>query len=122
MKSMKHICIVEDNPDLREIFTTVFDTAAYSVQSAVDGQDALELLAHSRPDVLVLDVNMPRVSGLEVLEHVRQEPTLRDIRVVLVTGNTQVQGTPGTEQADLLLVKPVDIHELRTMVERLLVA
>ena len=120
MNAPIRICIAEDNPDARAIFTTAFDSS-FLVHAVADGREALDSLHNMTPDVLVLDVNLPRVSGLEVLRRVRQDAALQKVKVVLVTGNAQVRSQPGVELADLLLLKPVDVFELRTLIERLMV-
>jgi chemosensory pili system protein ChpA (sensor histidine kinase/response regulator) len=118
--SLKKVLIVDDNPDLRAIFARTFDRRHFLVEVAVDGVDAIERLQTELPDVLILDVNMPRLSGFDVLRYVRQNQKTKDIKVVVVTGNCMAIQAPEAEYADLLLVKPVDITELVTLAQRLI--
>jgi CheY-like chemotaxis protein len=90
------------------------------VQVARDGAEALDVLANNCPDVLILDINMPHMSGLEVLSYIRQTPFLRALKVIIVTGNSVAIDHPDAQQADLLLIKPISVNELITMVERLI--
>lgn len=116
---LKKVLIAEDNPDLRFIFARTFDHQHFSVRIAVDGVDALESLQTELPDVVILDINMPRVSGFEVLRYLREHQQTKDIKVVVVTGNTMAMQAPEVEYADLLLIKPVNIADLITLAQRL---
>ncbi len=117
----RRVLIAEDNPDLRQIFTHVFQHHRFSVEIAVDGAEALAFLAASQPpDVLILDVNMPRLSGLEVLAYIRRTPHLKALKVIVVTGNSVAVDHPDAQHADLFLIKPININELITMASRLI--
>ena len=117
--SLKKVLIVDDNPDLRFIFARTFDRRHFSVHVAVDGVEAIESLQAELPDVLILDVNMPRLSGFDVLRYVRQNQRTKDVKVVLVTGNCMAIQEPEAKYADLLLIKPVNIDDLVTLARRL---
>lgn len=114
------ILIAEDNPDLRQIFTVAFTRYHYEVLLAEDGQAALDLLENVKPDLLVLDINMPKVNGLEVLQRVRARPDLKQIKIMIVTGNVIAGNSPEAEAADLLLIKPVGLLDMIKLAERLL--
>lgn len=116
---MKNVLIAEDSPDLREVFAMLFEHHGFEVQLAQDGQAALDLIFELLPDVLLLDINMPRLSGFEVLTRVRGQQATRDIKVIVVTGNTLAMQDERAECADLFLVKPVNIQELVAFTERL---
>jgi CheY-like chemotaxis protein len=118
--TLKKVLIVEDNPDLRFIFARTFDRRHFSVHVAVDGVEAIESLQAELPDILILDVNMPRLSGFDVLRYVRSNPRTRNIKVVMVTGNAMAMQSPEAEEADLLLIKPINIADLITLAQRLL--
>ena len=114
------VLIAEDNPDLRHIFMVAFTRYHYEVLTAEDGQAALDLLDNVKPDLLVLDINMPRVNGLEVLQRVRARPDMKHMKIMIVTGNVIAGNTPEAEAADLLLIKPVSLPDLIKLAERLL--
>jgi CheY-like chemotaxis protein len=109
---MKHVLIVEDNPDLRDIFSRVFTKYDFQVSTAEDGQAALDSFLTQIPDVILLDINMPKVSGFEVLTHVQQYKETHNLKVIVVTGNSLAMQDDRADLADLLLVKPVDINDL----------
>ncbi len=116
---MIRVLIAEDNNDLREIFSRAFSPRIFDTHTAHDGEIALQRLNSEYYDVLVLDVNMPKVSGLDVLRHVRQNSTLDHLKVIMVTGNSEMVYETDVMQADLFLQKPVSIHELVTFTQRL---
>lgn len=109
MSSRKTVLVVEDNPELRGLFSDALALAGYVVRQAANGMEALRLLDSAPPDVVVLDLGLPHVTGHEVLFELKQHGHTRHIPVVIVTGNKdQVEGiTPGC-----LLRKPVHADEL----------
>jgi CheY-like chemotaxis protein len=116
---MKNVLIAEDNQDLQIIFSFLFKKRGYNVDVAVNGQEALNYLNTQAPDILILDVNMPYVSGLDVLSWVRQHPPLKDVKVIVVTGNNLAEQSPEAHLADLMLIKPVSTFDLVTLADRL---
>lgn len=116
---MKTLLIVEDNVDLQEIFQRAFEQYAYTIHVVADGAQALAFLAHALPDVMVLDINMPKVSGLDVLTQARNIQGDHHIHIIVVTGNYLAEHSPASKLADLFLVKPVSVRELVKLAERL---
>ncbi|MBK8033109.1 MAG: response regulator [Anaerolineae bacterium] len=114
------VLIAEDNPDLRAIFACTFDRRHFALEAAADGVEAVEHLNNEVPDILILDINMPRMSGYDVLTFVRHNQRTRNMKVIVVTGNNTVLQAPEAEYADLILIKPVNISELITFAQRLI--
>jgi DNA-binding response OmpR family regulator len=114
------VLIAEDNRELQRILTDLFTMMNFKVQTASDGRQALQCLEGELPDLVLLDVNLPRVSGLEVLRYIREEAHTHHIRTVLLTGNIQTVVQPEAKLAHALLIKPVDIHELMQTVHRVM--
>lgn len=83
------VLLVEDSPFLRYAARAVLHRRGYEVIEAADGQEALELLTRSRPDVILLDLVMPRLSGTEVLRALKQDPLLADIPVVMLSNSAE---------------------------------
>ena len=115
----KSVLIVEDNQDLRTIFARAFHPSHYAVQVAEDGVTALKLLEAELPDIMILDTDMPRLSGLDVLQYVRNNQQLKHVKTIVVTGNLQAVHMPEANYADLLLTKPIDISDLIALAQRL---
>lgn len=120
MTDVRHVLIAEDNPDLRNIFEVTFEQSRLVVDSVVDGRQALDYLESVIPDLVVLDINMPHISGLEVLKFIREHPDMVGTKVIVVTGNHLAENEDVADLADLFLIKPVDVFELMTLVQRLL--
>lgn len=117
---VKTILIAEDNKDLRRLFSSIFRKRGYDVYSVENGQQAVDFLTIQLPDLLVLDVNMPELCGLDVLKFVREMTTTKHVQVIIVSGNTMIERIPEAKYADLLLMKPVSTHDLVTLAERLM--
>lgn len=81
---MKRIAVVEDSPEIR-LFVTVLLSRAYEVDQYSDGQEALDGFAGRRPDLVLLDISLPRIDGTEVLARMRTDPALQRIPVIAFT-------------------------------------
>jgi signal transduction histidine kinase/CheY-like chemotaxis protein len=79
------VLIVDDDPALRDVLRSLLVEDGWRVTTAADGAAALEALAHERPSAMVLDLMMPRIDGFEVLRTLREQPTTRDLPVIVVT-------------------------------------
>ena len=110
--------IVEDEPDSAVIFSAALRAAGFDTEIIGDGRRALERLAVTLPGVVVLDLYLPRVSGVEVLRQIRADPRYRDVRVMVVTAAPdKAEVLEG--QADLILIKPIGFTQLRDLAARL---
>ena len=81
------ILIVEDDEDLRRLFRTALSLAGYDVMEAGDGLEALQRIDSTPPDLIVLDLVLPRMSGLVVREEIAAQAITRDIPIVVITGS-----------------------------------
>jgi DNA-binding response OmpR family regulator len=119
---MAHILIVDDDPDIRRLVTTILGDGEHTVTSAEDGQKALESLAQDVPDLVVLDVMMPLMDGFMVLKQMRVQGLRDSTRVLLLTARTaEADWVRGFKLgADGYLTKPFDPDELIGSVEELL--
>lgn len=113
------ILIAEDNDDLRTIFSLAFKHTHFEVQAVSNGKQAIAELEKALPDVLVLDINMPEMSGIDVLRYIRERGWDSHLEVIVVTGNSEHRYDPEINSASLFLVKPVDIHELTIFARKL---
>jgi CheY-like chemotaxis protein len=111
--------ITEDNPDLQWIFTEAFIHVSFEVTVAKDGYEAIEYLRNTLPDVLILDLNMPRCTGQDVIDHLRQSGQLDRVHIIVVTGNALAARFLDPGLADLVLIKPVDPVMLVDLARRL---
>jgi putative two-component system response regulator len=115
------VLIADDTESIRSLFRKLLLADGHDVVSADDGAAALDAVREHHPDVILLDVTMPRVDGLEVCRRLKSDPATRLTPVVLVTGQTDLSDRiRGLEAgADEFLSKPVHPHELRARVRSL---
>ncbi len=117
---MTHILVVEDEPDIREALAEELSDEGYQVDVAVDGHDALDKLCDTFPDLIISDIAMPRMDGLELLQRVRTDyPDLDTVPFLLLTafGYPEQEFAGRMDGADLLLTKPIDFDELFATVD-----
>lgn len=118
--SRRDILLVEDNVDTREALVMVLEHHGYSVRSAANGAEALEAARAQPPHLVITDLEMPVLSGFELLEEFRKQPTLADIPVLVVSAHdeTHARVTGFDLGADDFLAKPVQLDELLARVRR----
>lgn len=116
------ILVADDEEDLRELVTYRLTRSGYHVIGAGDGQEAFELAAEQTPDLMVLDVMMPKLDGYELTRRVRAEASLQSIPVILLTARSQESDIDrGFEVgADDYLKKPFNPDELVARVRAVL--
>lgn len=86
---MAKILLVEDDINLREIYSARFTAESYQVITASDGEEALATAVRERPDLIVLDVMMPKISGFDVLDILRSTPETKETKVIMMTALSQ---------------------------------
>lgn len=114
------IMVVDDDPNSLDILRTYLEAAGYRVITASDGRQALAKMEEVQPAILLLDVMMPGMDGLEVARVVKNHPVLSGTRIVLLTarGDFSDKQKGLHAGADDYVVKPVDLEELGRTVER----
>lgn len=115
------VLVVDDSESIRMLFQRLLTSEGHDVVSAVDGVTALDAVYRHHPDVILLDVAMPSMDGLEVCRRLKADPATRLTPIVLVTGQADLRDRlRGLEAgADEILEKPVHPHELRARVRSL---
>lgn len=111
--------IVEDDHDLSTIFNQALKRAGCQTEIVNDGQAALDWLEHTVPDLVILDLHLPYVSGEDILLHIRNDKRLKNILVILSTADARLADTLRSK-AELVLVKPVSFMQLQKLAKRLL--
>ena len=82
---MAKILIVEDDPLMRRLYQKIFTFEKYEVEMAEDGEEGLDKARKSKPTLILLDIMMPKMNGLQVLEKLKADPDLKKIPVVMLT-------------------------------------
>jgi two-component system alkaline phosphatase synthesis response regulator PhoP len=113
------VLICDDEPSLRELIRISLD-GPYRFVEADDGEESLEIARSIRPDVVILDMMMPRKNGLEVLSALRKDKDLSDIPVIVLTAQPGSRENALREGADIVMVKPFEPEEIAAAVEEVL--
>ena len=121
MTAQKTVLVVEDEPDAAELFAEMMRVNGFRVVKMFSSTPAIATIIQEKPDVVILDVMMPDVSGLEVLRYMRRDPDLMHIPVVVVSAKSMPSDIKiGMEAgASVYLTKPVGYLDLKQAVERL---
>ena len=121
---MKKILIVDDDEKVRLFVQELLLPLGYPVFLAVDGQDALQIMRKEKPDLLVLDLAMPKMHGYEVCKRVRSDsdPAISGVKIIVISAKNYPvdMKTAKDAGADMYLVKPFGLQELRDAVSKLL--
>lgn len=110
--------IVEDDRDIVALFRHVLDIAGYHTEIVLNGKEAMDRLETFQPNIVLLDLQLPGMSGIEILTRMRADDRMRNIPVVVITAYAPYANSLPVEP-DLLLLKPVDINQLSSLVQRL---
>lgn len=106
----KHILVVDDEQDMRDYLETLLQDTGYTVQTAVNGVEALKQVKTRRPDLIVLDLQMPEATGTDFYRRLHNHRDLRDIPVIVVSGVAGRNVAVG--RAVAVLDKPLDEQRL----------
>jgi DNA-binding response OmpR family regulator len=114
------ILVVDDDPNSLDIVRTYLESRGYTVATAVDGKEALAKLEEVQPVLLLLDVMMPGMDGWEVARTVKNHPSYRNVRVIMLTARSDFTDKHEGLRAgaDDYIVKPIRLEELGQRVER----
>jgi DNA-binding response OmpR family regulator len=116
------VLVVDDEPDLLWALQHSLSDEGYQVLTASDGKAALQVAHRHRPDVVVLDVAMPGMDGMEVCRRLRRDPELASVPILFLTVRSQVDDrvTALDEGGDDYMIKPFDLRELKSRIRALL--
>jgi diguanylate cyclase (GGDEF)-like protein len=112
------VLIIEDDRDIAALFRHALDLVGFRTEIVFHGQVAVGRLANSQPDLVLLDLNLPGVSGNQLLEMIRKDARFSHTKVIIVTGQAHlVEGL--SVQPDLVLLKPISIEQLTGLISRI---
>jgi len=114
-EEQKKILIAEDEPDMRAILVGMVESAGYLVIPAEDGQQALDLAVKEKPNLILLDIVMPKLSGFEVLEKLKYSPATKDVPVIILSNlgqEKEVEKGKALGAVDYLIKADIHLTEI----------
>jgi len=121
MDMAKKIMVVDDEPDILTTVGKILELNGYEVIRAVDGRDCLSKLSANTPDLILLDIMMPEMSGWDVAARIKENPRWNTIPIVFLTAKGDVMSKGmGSLAAEDYITKPFDIKDLKNRVEKAL--
>lgn len=120
--SVARILVVDDNEETRHVLSVALEQSAYDVVTAEDGMEGLQKALELQPDLIILDLAMPKLSGLEVCQRVRASPELAHVPIIVLTASTEPADFRAAQQrgAVLFVRKPFEVQKLLSHVQMLL--
>src|SRR5262245_25980947 len=123
MTSKKHrILIAEDFEDNRIALKLMLKLAGFEVLEAVDGQQAIEVTEHEKPDLVLMDISLPGIDGLEATQAIRSNAEFQQLPIIIVSAHDTEQTKDEARDAGGTgyLTKPIEFEELKRVIEGLL--
>jgi CheY-like chemotaxis protein len=123
-ESLGRVLVVDDSDVIRTLIAVNLELEGFEVVQAVDGQDALEKVIDVQPDVITIDVKMPRLDGFDTVERLRADPRTSTLKIAMVTACAQVDDLRRGEKVgvDAYVTKPFDpsalVRTVRDLVAR----
>lgn len=116
------VLVVDDDPAILKVLVQTLQLEDYEVVQANNGEEALEVLSRETPDLVVLDVMMPKKDGYEVLKEIRADPRMAEMPVVMLTAKSSTEDMwEGWQKGvDYYMTKPFDVEELLRFMEHVL--
>jgi CheY-like chemotaxis protein len=124
MEGLGRVLVVDDSEVIRHLITINLELEGFEVVTAVDGQDALDKIHHVQPDVVTIDVKMPRLDGLDTVARLRADPRTAGLKIAMVSASAQEVDLRRGEIAgvDAYVTKPFDpealVRTIRDLVAR----
>lgn len=118
----KRILIVEDNPQNRVLVKDVLEFYGYEIIEAVDGQSGIEMAKNHKPDLILMDIQMPVMDGITAGKIIRGDPDTKDIKMIAVTSFAMLGDRERIMEAgfDRYIAKPINTRELPDLIKEML--
>ncbi len=127
----KKVLCVDDDPDIRLFVVTVLEENGYTPLTATNGEEALEIIKKERPDLVILDVLMPRQSGIKMYRELKTDDSLKNIPVIILSGIARRTflrsqealtefGSENVPEPAAYMEKPVEPEELAEMIKKVI--
>ena|SRR3989338_2740401 len=121
MGKKKIILVVEDDTDVRANIKLYLDSIGYTCWEASDGAEALELTQRKQPDLILLDIMLPRINGYQVCKKLKENEKYKNIPIIMLTAKIEREDKEWGEKmgVDAYVTKPFDLDELQKMIDKL---
>lgn len=114
---IKTLVIIEDDKYLSDLYREIFEIASpFHIEIIMDGQEAIDRLESLKPDAIMLDLHLPHVSGLDILDYIRANSLLKNIPVIVASAD-QASLQQAEDKALQVFKKPVSLENINTMIE-----
>ncbi|MBF0117257.1 MAG: response regulator [Desulfobacterales bacterium] len=119
---MGYILIVDDEQQIRDLVSFRLNSQGYIFKTADCAEAALEIIKEEQPDLMVLDVSMPRMTGVELCQLIKSDPETSSIKILMLTGKVEEEDEAEglSAGADFYMTKPFSARELSAKIEELL--
>jgi two-component system, chemotaxis family, chemotaxis protein CheY len=116
------VLVIDDDASIVHLLKEDLEAEGYKVLEGYDGQMALQLAKSAKPQLIVMDVNMPMINGLKALEHLRSLPDTQRIPILFLSGEASSRIAPALENAGRVahVKKPIDLDDLNSLVRQLI--
>ncbi len=116
------ILIVEDNPESMRLLEMVLSAKSYTLLKATDGEEALDMAMREQPDLIIMDIQLPKMSGLEVTRKLRETPVFSHTLIIAITAYAMKGDKEKVIESgcDAYLSKPINTRELPEMIAEIL--
>jgi two-component system, cell cycle response regulator DivK len=114
------VLVADDTEDNRDLYATYLEYAGYRVAQAEDGEKAVAFVAASKPDVVIMDLSMPRLDGWEATRLIKSNPATKDVVVIVITGNSTPRSLAAARAAgaDDVCTKPCTPDEVVALIRK----
>lgn len=116
VKAKTRVLVVEDNSDLRRLYAIGLNQRGFEVKLAANGAEAIDRISTEAPDVVVLDLLMPIMSGWEVIDRINDSKRALPVPVIIISGQTEPDDRPRPPSVAAWLSKPITLEELVTTI------
>lgn len=120
---MKKLLLIDDQKPIRSLFTAIFGhDSRFEIETASDGEEGLDKIQRIKPDLILLDVKLPGMSGLELCRRLKEDPNTSCLRIFLLTADAQASDLEeaAKARADDVITKPFRVANLKYRIERAL--
>ncbi|MCZ2127076.1 MAG: response regulator [Anaerolineales bacterium] len=123
MNDLLYAVVVEDDPDLCAIYADMLGSTDFRVETFQDGAVAMEHLKSASPDIIILDLNLPKLSGIEIFRRLRKQPPTEKTWVLIISANPAQAAELSDAEVDspnlLILSKPIHMLQFDQLVQRI---